>query len=141
LEIYVHSSRVEGWEPGLYHYSAAENQMRRLHTGDLHGPLSEALVQSELATNASALFFITALFERTIFKYEDRGYRFILLEAGHVAQNINLVATALGLGCLNVGGFFDRQVDVMLGLDGVTQSTIYMVAVGNQGSPEGNGEV
>jgi len=141
LEIYFHSSHVQGWDPGLYHYNPSKNNVRRLHSGDLYKPLSEALVQSELAVSASVHFFITAFFERSTFKYHDRGYRFILLEAGHVAQNINLVATALGLGCLNVGGYFDRQIDDILGLDGVTHSTIYMAAVGKPNTAEQNGEL
>jgi nitroreductase len=53
-----------------------------------------------------------------------------LLEAGHVAQNLNLVATALGLGCVNIGGYFDREIDEYLDLDGITHSTIYMLAIG-----------
>jgi SagB-type dehydrogenase family enzyme len=76
------------------------------------------------------MLFITAQFERSLFKYRDRGYRFILLEAGHVAQNMNLAATALGLGSVDIGGYFDRQADELLGLDGLTHSTIYMVGIG-----------
>ena len=61
-----------------------------------------------------------------------KGNRFVLLEAGHVAQNINLVANALGLGAVNLGGYYDREIDDFLGLDGVTHSTIYMAAIGKK---------
>jgi len=54
------------------------------------------------------------------------------LEAGYVAQNINLVSNALGLGCVNVGGYFDRQIDKLLGIDGITHSTIYMMGIGKK---------
>lgn len=100
--------------------------------GDATQRLSEYLAQTNIAFETSAIFFITALFDCSIFKYGDRGYRFVLLEAGHVAQNINLVATALELGCGNVGGFFDRQIDDWLGLDGVTHSTLYLVGIGKK---------
>ena len=60
--------------------------------------------------------FITAMFQRSIFKYRNKGYRFCLLEAGHVAQNMNLAATGLGMGVIDLGGFFDRRVDALLGL-------------------------
>lgn len=93
------------------------------------------MVQPDLVARASLIIFITALFERSIFKYGNRGYRFVMLEAGHVAQNLNLVAIALGLKTLNIGGYFDRAIDDFLGLDGVTHSTIYMLAVG-QGSEQ-----
>jgi SagB-type dehydrogenase family enzyme len=99
--------------------------------------ISKRLVQSDIGQNASLIVFITAVFERSVFKYGDRGYRFIFLEAGHVAQNINLVATALGLGSVNIGGFFDREIDEFLDLDGVTHSTIYMVAIGGTTNQRG----
>ena len=64
------------------------------------------MLQPEIGMTATILIFITALFERSTFKYQDRGYRYTLLEAGHVAQNLNLVANALGYGAVNIGGFF-----------------------------------
>ena len=78
----------------------------------------------------AAPLFVTAEFARSTFKYGERGYRFVLLEAGHLAQNVNLAAAGLGLGCLDVGGYYDRQVDEWLGLDGVTHSTVYLLALG-----------
>ena len=132
LEIYFHSCDVVDLNPGLFHYNPVENCLRHLQQTDLSRSLSDALVpfQSELAFNSAGFIFITALFKRSTFKYGPRGYRFVLLEAGHVAQNINLVATAMNLGVLNVGGFFDRSVDKLLKLDGVAHATIYMIALG-----------
>ncbi|MGI8420822.1 MAG: nitroreductase family protein [Gaiellaceae bacterium] len=59
-----------------------------------------------------------------------RGYRFALLEAGHLAQNLLLTGTALELACIPLGGFFDRRMDDLLDLDGVNESMLYAVAVG-----------
>ena len=130
LEIFFHSARIKGLRAGLYHYNPAESRLRLLREGDETRRIAGAMVQTEVALNAALIVFITAFFERSVFKYKDRGYRFVLLEAGHVAQNLNLVSNALGLGALNIGGFFDREIDDFLGLDGVTHSTIYMVAIG-----------
>ena len=130
LEIFFHSARIKGLRAGLYHYNPAESRLRLLREGDETRRIAGAMVQTEVALNAALIVFITAFFERSVFKYKDRGYRFVLLEAGHVAQNLNLVSNALGLGALNIGGFFDREIDDVLGLDGVTHSTIYMVAIG-----------
>ncbi len=131
LEIYFHTKRVTGLKPGLYHYNPSNNEVRLLREGDQSQEIAESLVhfQSNVAYDSSVIFFLTAIFERSTFKYGARGYRFIFLEAGHVAQNFNLVATGLGLGCLNIGGYYDRAVDKLLGLDGVSHSTIYMTAV------------
>jgi SagB-type dehydrogenase family enzyme len=85
---------------------------------------------SNVPYDASIVIFVTAIFERSTFKYGERGYRFVLLEAGHVAQNVSLAATGLGLGAINIGGYFDRDMDRVLGLDGVRHSTVYLVAIG-----------
>jgi SagB-type dehydrogenase family enzyme len=132
LEIFFHSARIKGLRSGLYHYNPTESRLRMLREGDETQKIAKAMVQTEVALGASLIIFITAFFERSVFKYRDRGYRFVLLEAGHVAQNINLVSSALGLGCLCIGGFFDREIDEFLNIDGVTQSAIYMIAIGRK---------
>ena len=130
LEIFFYTAHMEDQRSGVYHYNPSKNNLRLLREGDATKQISGSMVQSEIGRSASLIIFITAIFERSIFKYEDRGYRYIFLEAGHVAQNINLVSTALGLGSVNIGGFFDREIDAFLDLDGVTHSTIYMIAIG-----------
>jgi SagB-type dehydrogenase family enzyme len=130
LEIFLHSSNGNELEAGLYHYDPLRNSLRLLVDGDMSRKISEAMVQREVAMDISMTVFITAMFERSTFKYGNRGYRFVFLEAGHVAQNMNLTATALGLGCVNIGGFFDADIDALLGLDGLTHSTIYMQGIG-----------
>jgi SagB-type dehydrogenase family enzyme len=104
--------------------------LRLLQEGKHHHRIARYFLQPTIPRKAAALIFITAMFERTTFKYFSRGYRYVLLEAGHVAQNINLVSTALGLVCLNIGGFLDRGIDAFLRLDGVTHSTLYIIAIG-----------
>lgn len=133
LELYFHTIEVDALPAGMYHYNPARGDARLLREGDLSRQISEALVQPALASEAAMIVFVTSLFERTTFKYGDRGYRFALLEAGHVAQNLALVAGALGLASLSVGGFLDRRIDDLLDLDGLTQSTVYVIAVGAHG--------
>jgi len=135
LELFFHSRCIDGASPGLYHYNPMRNEIRRVLDDDRSQSIADALIpfQSHLALDAALLVFLTALFGRSTFKYATRGYRFVLLEAGHVAQNLNLVANGLGLASLNVGGYFDRRLDELLGLDGLTHSAIYMVAIGGRG--------
>lgn len=134
LELYLHTTRVDGLPSGLHHYHPVRGELRHLHEGDLARDLASCFVQGEIVRDATILIFFTAWFERVTFKYGDRGYRFALLEAGHVAQNLNLAAAALGLGTVNLGGFFDRELDDVLRLDGVTASTVYAVAIGVPGA-------
>lgn len=131
LELYFHTSGgVEGLEAGLHHYSPAEHCVRRIGYQDLTPSIAPALYQPEIVQTGSVMVFQTALFRRSTFKYRDRGYRFTLIEAGHVAQNLNLVATALGISVWNVGGFKDRVIDRLLGIDGVNHSSLYLHAFG-----------
>jgi SagB-type dehydrogenase family enzyme len=73
-------------------------------------------------------------FERTTYKYKDRGYLYVLIEAGHVAENIYLASRALGFCALSFADFFDRPVEKLLFLDGIRQSALYLIAVGNRTS-------
>lgn len=65
-------------------------------------------------------------------KYKERGYRFVLLDAGHIGQNLYLMATALDLSVVSIGGFFDDDVNDLLRLDGVNESALYVIAVGQK---------
>jgi SagB-type dehydrogenase family enzyme len=136
LELFFHTRATEGLEPGLYHYNPLRRELRQVRAGDHTARLASALLQKQLAVDCSLLIVVCGLFERMVGKYGDRGYRFVLLEAGHVAQNLNLAACGLGLGSIDVGGFFDRRLDSLLGLDGLLQSTLYVVAVGGLADPE-----
>jgi SagB-type dehydrogenase family enzyme len=121
---------VEGLPAGLYHYNALRHRIYRLREGDYSFDISNGLIQRNLAVDASLIVFVTAMFERSVFKYGDRGYRFVLIEAGHLAQNLTLAAMGLGFGALNIGGYVDRAIDEFLELDGINHSTVYMMAVG-----------
>jgi SagB-type dehydrogenase family enzyme len=130
LELFVHVGAVRGLPQGLYHYNPLRHRLACIQEGDVTPFVSKALVQTDIPGNASLVLFITTVFERSTFKYGDRGYRYMLFEAGHVAQNLNLVSNAFGLASVNIGGFFDHEIDALLQIDGITHSTIYMMALG-----------
>ncbi len=136
LEIYLAAARIEGLQPGLYHYDPEDHALDALRPGEDPAQIAALLVQRDLALGAAAIVLITAVFFRSTFKYGDRGYRFVLLEAGHLAQNANLVAQEMGLATTNVGGFADRAVDRHLGLDGLNESTLYVLLLGPAGEQE-----
>lgn len=134
LEIFFFTEHSKDLKTGIYHYNPREHHLRLFREGNYGQPIAEGLVQHHLVSQASLIVFITALFERTVFKYDDRGYRFAFLEAGHLAQNLNLVSNGLGWACINIGGYYDRHIDHLLDLDGLNQSTIYMMAIGKSSS-------
>jgi len=130
LEVYVAVRDVDALPPGLYHYDPEDHSLDELRRGPEAERLAHCLVQHELASEAAAAILISAVFFRSTFKYGDRGYRFVLLEAGHLAQNALLAAHSLGLAGAPIGGYLDRDVDEWLGLDGIDESTVYMVLIG-----------
>lgn len=130
LEVFFHTRSVPDLAAGLYYYDPVRHELRRVREGDQTAKIASLLVQKRLAVESSLLVFLVALFTRTVGKYGERGYRFVLLEAGHLAQSLCLAATGLGLGAIPVGGYFDRRADSLLGLDGLLQSTVYMTAIG-----------
>ena len=74
---------------------------------------------------------MSAVLYRTRIKYEERGYRFILMECGHIAQNLYLISEAMKLKCCSIGGFVDEKFNNLLDLQGQSEKTMYLVAIGN----------
>jgi SagB-type dehydrogenase family enzyme len=94
--------------------------------------LAPYLLAQEFAAGANGIVLIAADFGPTLAKYGPRGYRYLLLEAGHVGQNLCLAATERELGSLCVGGFSDTSVNALLGIDGCRQGVLYAVALGHR---------
>ena len=133
LEIDVFAWNVSSLEPGRYHFDPLRRVLEVLAVEGFAEAVRETTAYPAIATGCAALFVVSAMFWRTRFKYGLRGYRFALLEAGHVAQNLLLAATAFQLASVPLGGFFDRRLDELLSLDGVNESTLYAIAVGPRG--------
>jgi SagB-type dehydrogenase family enzyme len=131
LEIYVAGLHVSGCDAGLYHYSASRHVLEIVHRGDYRARLREVLFLEGIDfDDASAVVVISAVVQRTLLKYQDRGFRMILLEAGEAAQNFALVATTLGLGCVWLGGFYDDELCDVLELDPVSEPVLLAGVVG-----------
>lgn len=128
LEYYVLIQRSKELKRGIYHFNVKRNTLEFiLDLTDKQIPIFSAY---SFALEASCVFFVTSVFSRTTSKYGERGYRYILLEAGHAGQNIMLAASAQGLVTCPIGGSYDVVIDNMLGLDGESESTVYVVLVG-----------
>ena len=130
LELYAAVLRVDGLEAGLYHFDPVSPCLEVVQPGLTEEEVAALSTYPAIASTCAVLLLVAAIFGRTRFKYGLRGYRFALLEAGHVAQNIILAATALDLAAVPLGAFYDRRTDAFLGLDGVNESTLYTIAVG-----------
>jgi SagB-type dehydrogenase family enzyme len=136
VETYLVVHAVEGAdelhtiEPGIYHYAVEEHALEQLRTSDFQMEIARAALDQEIAAWADVVFVWTAVFERSKWKYKQRAYRYVYLDAGHIAQNVALGAVALGLGSCQIAALYDDEVNALLGVDGVEESAIYMTAVG-----------
>jgi len=130
IEVYPIVNGVEGLERGLYHYDPRGGRLHVLRRADLRDQIARACLEQEFLALASVVLVLTAVHRRTVWKYGERGYRYVLLDAGHVAQNIQLEATSLGLGACAVGAFFDEELNRLLELDEGEEFAVLAVAVG-----------
>lgn len=130
LELYVLARRVDGLPTGIYHLDPFDRALELLAAGE--SELDGALVDPALGEDAAATLVVTGLFWRSRCKYGLRGYRFTLLEAGHLVQTVLLLATELEIDALPLGGFYDTALDRLVRADGVNESVVYAVAVGRR---------
>jgi SagB-type dehydrogenase family enzyme len=130
VETYLVIHSVEDVEPGVYHYALQTHELEQLRQGDYRLEVASAALDQTMAAQASVVFVWTAVFGRSKWKYRQRAYRYVYLDAGHIAANVALGAVALGLGSCQVGALYDDEANALLGVDGEEESTIYMTVVG-----------
>jgi SagB-type dehydrogenase family enzyme len=130
-EVYVLACRVRGLPPGLYHYRADTHRLERVRRGANARQLVTYLAGQYWFRDAAALTLMTAVFPRSHWKYRDpAAYRTVVLDAGHLCQTFCLVATWLGLAPFCTMALKDTLVERHLGIDGVTEATLYAAGVG-----------
>ncbi len=132
VETYLVVNRVEGAPQGIYHYGIRQHALEELQQGDFGHAAARAALGQAMCAQCAVVFVWTAIFQRSRWKYAQRAYRYVYLDAGHIAENLALAATALGLGTCQVGALFDDQVNELIGADGTGESVLYMSAVGHR---------
>ena len=130
IETYVVANNVKSLEPGVYHYAIRSHQLEQLEQRDLRRQIAAAALGQGMCATAAAVFIWTAVFERCKWKYGQRAYRYIYLDAGHIAENLALAAVSLNLGTCEIGALYDDHVNAIIGIDGTEESTICMAAIG-----------
>ena len=133
FETYLLVNRVTGLQPGLYRYLAIENQLALVSSDPKMNPDITAACrdQSQVATSATTFIWV-AVVERMFWRYVERGYRYLLLDAGHVCQNLALGAEQVGCGICPIAAFNDDQLNQVFGLDGKALFVIYLASLGKK---------
>ncbi len=133
FETYLLANRIEGLKPGLYRFLAIEHKLVEVNLeGGVDDRVTAAAYRQGMVKNSAVTFIWVAVRYRMYWRYVERGYRYLHLDAGHVCQNLYLAAEATGCGACAIGAFFDEEINELLGLDGEEQFVIYMATVGKK---------
>lgn len=130
IEIYPVINNAEGLDSGIYHYNIQDHLLEYLKEGDFRKEISEGCLNQTMAYISAVNFIWTAIIERSKWKYLQRCYRYIYLDAGHIGQNFYLVAQALGLNACTIGAIYDDELNSLLNLDGINETAIYVGVIG-----------
>jgi SagB-type dehydrogenase family enzyme len=132
LELYV-AVLEAGWLPlGLYHYDRAGHHLSQLAAGATRADLRPHIPSLDLVEGGALLWLVVGDGARVRAKYGARGLRFLLLEAGHLMQNLCLASASLGLVTVPLGGFFEVELARLLALP-ATDEVLYAGVVGAPG--------
>jgi len=133
FETYILVNRVEGVTPGLYRYLAIENALLEVDlSADINSRITAAAADQSQVAESAATFIWVAVVERMFWRYVERGYRYLHLDAGHVCQNLALAAEQIGGGICPIAAFEDEKLNPILGLDGDDQFAIYLASMGKK---------
>jgi SagB-type dehydrogenase family enzyme len=114
LKLFVVVGDVNKLSAGIYQYNPAEHSLLKTANGDLRKLLQKAALNQSCIGDAAIIFVFTAIYQRTTWKYGERGLRYVHMEVGHAGQNVFLQAEALHLGTVVVGAFDDDEVREVL---------------------------
>lgn len=129
IEMYVAVQSVEGLDDGIYHYDPQAHELELRRPGLAQPAIARISLDQTMVLAASVVVILTAIPERTMWKYGQRGFRYVWLDAGHIGQNLYLVGSALGLGAVGIGGFFDVELNELCDLP-AGEEAIYLVCLG-----------
>ena len=131
IETYFAANNVKDIDKGVYHYNIENHLLEEIKLGEFGETLSHAALDQEMCVDSAVVFIWTAVFQRSVWKYSQRAYRYVYLDAGHIAQNLALAATSINCGACHIGAFFDDEINSVMDLDGKEESAIYLSVVGH----------
>lgn len=133
FETFLLLNRVDGLQPGLYRYIALQHALIALDLSpEINARLTHAAYDQQQVFNSAATFIWVAVTQRMTWRYVERGYRYLHLDAGHVCQNLYLTAEAIGCGVCAIAAFLDEEMNSVLKLDGEELFVIYLSSLGKK---------
>lgn len=133
LETFVAVNDVVGLDPGCYHYSPQRRELRQIRFKNFAEEIQYLCLGQELGGKASAVVFHTVDLARAVERYGERAYRYLHMDAGHLGERLNVACMQMGLGVSGIGGFFDDQVNEVLGIP-QAEAVVYITTLGRPAS-------
>ncbi|NEO31136.1 MAG: SagB/ThcOx family dehydrogenase [Symploca sp. SIO3C6] len=133
IETFVAVSGVTQLEEGCYYYAPQAQELRQIRFKNFRRELHYLCLWQDLGRDAAAVVFHTADLKMAVSKYGDRAYRYLHMDAGHLGQRLNLAAIGLDLGVSGIAGFFDDQVNEVLGIP-TDEAVLYITTLGQKTS-------
>jgi len=131
FESYLLVSKVTGLAPGVYRYLPLEHALVFEHTVEnLAAALSRATLGQAFIGTAAVTFAWTVLPYRMEWRYHTAAHRVILMDVGHLCQNLYLACEALQAGTCAIAAYHQQQMDELLQVDGEEEFTLYLAPVG-----------
>jgi SagB-type dehydrogenase family enzyme len=130
LDIYLAAFNVTGLQAGIYWYDSEKHQLMRIFEGDRRKEVSEAAFNQGMFETASAAMVYSAVYERTMVKYGQRGRdRYVCMDLGHSAENVYLQACAMKIGTCAIGAFTDLWLKKAFGMTRA-EEPLYIMPLG-----------
>lgn len=137
FETFLLINHVDGLQPGLYRYIATKHALLPVDDRpDIDARLMAACAGQEQVGNSAVTFFWVAVVDRMYYRYSERGYRYLFLDAGHICQNLYLAAEAVGCGVCAIGAYDDDALNAELGVDGENLFMAYAATLGKRAPRE-----
>jgi SagB-type dehydrogenase family enzyme len=133
-EVYVAAARVQGLAPGIYNYEVASHRLVEVARGFELAQLADAIEQPAQLEGACAAIALTNVFGRYSWRYGNRGYRYALIDSGHIGENLRLASVSAGLAQRDFLDFRDDRLHALLAIDGVGEAVCSLHAIGTRGA-------
>jgi len=130
IETYVVINKAGDYPQGLYHYNVRAHALDLLIQDQFQIGLVNACMGQEFVGDAPVCFVWTGVFNRITWRFAQRAYRYVYLECGQILQNATIACQALDIGCCEIGAFYDDEINLLLGLEGLDETAICIMTAG-----------
>lgn len=132
IEVYVIVNKCKDLPCGLYHYNVIENSLEVLQLNDLANKILASTGNESWIKDSPVVVILTGILGRVSIKYGDRGYRYMLIETGCMAQNISILSKEIGFGSCLIGGYIDSQISQLLDIDEQKEYPLCLITIGKK---------